>query len=262
MYFAFNVWDIKSAFAIIDAAADAKRDVILQTSQRVFQVLEKGLFRDCIKKYADKKGIECLLHLDHCRELEILFDAVDHGWDIVMYDGSALPLVKNIENTKIVCEYAHLRNVHVEAEVGCITGVEDDIVVRENGVASIADVRKMTEGTDIDFLAAAFGNAHGLYKGKPDLHFELIEEIRKITDIPFVVHGGTGMGNDVFKKLITFPNVGKINISTAVKQAYREGIQRAVREGLLEEEGFEATKVESCIHNSIKQMVSELLALL
>ncbi|MBR3643490.1 MAG: class II fructose-bisphosphate aldolase, partial [Parasporobacterium sp.] len=214
MYFAFNVWDVNSATAVIDAAAEIKTDVILQTSQRVYQALEKDLFKEYIRKYAKQKGIECLLHLDHCRDLKILYDAVDHGWDIVMYDGSALPLAENIENTKKACAYAHSGHVRVEAEVGCIKGVEDDIAVKKDGLASIEDVRQMLKNTDIDYLAAAFGNAHGLYQGKPNLHFEIIEEIQKISDIPFVVHGGTGMGRDTFKKLIVFSNVGKINIST------------------------------------------------
>lgn len=150
-----------------------------------------------------------------------------------MYDGSHISLSDNIINTNKVTEYAHVHDVLIEAEVGNIIGVEDDIVVREGGVAAIEEVKSFLCQTEVDMIAVAFGTAHGLYKGTPVLHYDLIEQTAALTDIPFVVHGGSGLPDEVFVKLLQYSNIKKINISTDVKQAFRKGITVAEANGLL-----------------------------
>ncbi len=228
-YFAFNIWDFESARAVIDAAASIQHDVILQTSTGVYKALHACLFSDFVKSYAACRGIHAWLNLDHCKEKETIFHAVNSGWDMVMADGSFLPIQQNIDFTSDVISYAHTYGVLVEAEVGQVKGIEDDVIVRQDAIASREEIAEFLHRTDVDFIAVAFGNAHGEYKAEPDLHYDLVEYTTSITDKPFVVHGGSGLPDEILTKLICIPGVKKINISTDLKMAYKRGIEKASR---------------------------------
>ncbi len=260
-FFAFNVWDINSAVAVIDGAAVAGKEIILQTSAYIYVRLMAKEFASYVKAYAAKKGVTMYLHLDHCKEIEMIYDAVDSGWDSVMFDGSHLDLDENIRLTKEVCEYAHKKGVLVEGEVGQVKGVEEDIVVRDEAVASLDDVKRYTKETNVDFIAAAFGNAHGNYKGTINLNYELIDDVAGITDAPFVVHGGSGMGEERFRKLFSHGNVKKINIATDLRTAYAKGIRDVYESGMVSGETVNNNAVADKIAEPIKEVVVELLRL-
>ena len=260
-YFAFNVWDFASAKAIIDAAAKSECPIILQTSMKAFSKLDKNEFRTFVTQYSKQKKVNVYLHLDHCKRRELFEDAISAGWDSVMIDASERPLLENIQITNEICRMAHNHNVLVEAEIGHIAGVEDGEEITQGGIADIKDVDRFIKETDIDSLAVAIGTAHGLYKGKPTLHYELLEKTGKISNIPLVIHGGTGLSDDMFKKLFSYPNVKKINISTDVKQAYRAGLCLSQNEKLLEKSGFDPLKVVANIHDCIEQMALHYLNL-
>lgn len=232
-YFAFNVWSIDSAIPVIDAAAEGERDVILQTSPKSFAGLDKDMFRFLVKAYGEKRGIHVYLHLDHCGSMDMIKEAIYYGWDSVMADASDKTIEENIEMTRLVIEKAHPSGVLVESEVGRIVGAEEDRQVSEGGIADIRDIRRMLEETELDMLAAAVGTAHGSYKGKPEIRYGLLDEIQNMSDIPLVIHGGSGLGITDMRRLLLCRNVKKINISTEIKQAYlrclpREGEQREV----------------------------------
>lgn len=227
-YFAFNIWDFESARAVIDAATSIRHDVILQTSTGIYKSLSARVFSGFVKSYAADRGIHAWLNLDHCKEKETIFHAVNSGWDMVMADGSSLPIRQNIAFTNEIISYAHSRGVLVEAEVGQVKGIEDDVIVRQDAIASREEIAEFLHKTDVDFIAVAFGNAHGEYKAEPDLHYDLVEYTTSITDKPFVVHGGSGLSDEILTKLIHIPGVKKLNISTDLKMAYKRGIQKAV----------------------------------
>lgn len=252
-YFAFNIWDQDSIKAVMDAAAEYSRDIILQTSSRIFEKMEHRLIREFVTSYGIKKGIKAYLHLDHCRNLNLIKTAIECKWDSVMIDASHLPLNENITLTNQVCNYAHVRGVLVEAEVGQIQGVEDDIASDTEGIADIEEIKEFLSNTDIDTFAAAIGTSHGLYKKSPHIRYDLIEEIGIITEKPFVVHGGSGLTDSDFINLFLLPNVRKINISTELKQAYRTGILNAKEKGLLNYNGFDVSAVKKEIHKSIQK---------
>lgn len=260
--FAFNIWDFDSARSVMDAAASKQKTVILQTSSGIYQKIDAWTLRQFISTYAKEKNVQVWLHLDHCKDMEIIRDAVNCGWDSVMLDVSASPLDENITRTKAVMEFAHNKGVLVEAEVGQIKGIEDELLVAEAAIAGKEEIRYFLQKVKPDMLAVAFGNAHGIYKGSPKLHFELIEYVAEITDIPFVVHGGSGLNHEILKKLIQMANVKKINISTEVKMAYRKGILSSIEQGILEENGFQPISVEEKIHDAIQLVVREKLELL
>ncbi|MBQ6995882.1 MAG: class II fructose-bisphosphate aldolase [Lachnospiraceae bacterium] len=260
--FAFNIWDINSAKAVIDVAADVNKNIILQTSSSIFQSMPKRQMRDFVSSYSVDKKIKVWLHLDHCKKEELIKEAIKFGWDSVMIDVSDKELSENIRITNEITAYAHDQKVLVEAEVGRVKGVEDDVDGRDGAVASMQDITRFLEETNIDMIAVAFGNAHGIYHGTPKLCYDLVEYTVGQTDIPFVVHGGSGLRDEILKKLMKIHNVKKINISTDVKLAYRKGIMQAYYDGKMEEDGFQAVIVEQYIHNAIKEMVESKLALL
>ena len=259
--FAFNIWDINSAEAVLDGAVQCGKDIILQTSASVFETLNKRDLREFVNSYIKKGGISVWLHLDHCRDMKLIWQAIEYGWDSVMIDASDKMLDENINITNQVIKYAHERQTLVEAEVGQVKGVEDDIIVKQAAVASREEINRFLTETDVDMIAVAFGNAHGVYEGEPELHYDLVEYTVHQSNIPFVVHGGSGLSDEMLLHLLSMPKVKKINISTEVKLAYREGILQAIERGLLEQKDFQAAKVAHCIHNAIVNMVESKLKL-
>ncbi len=261
-YFAFNIWSIESAKAVMDGAAALKKDVILQTSTKAYELLDKQELRAFVNSYAAKTGVHAYLHLDHCKKMDLINEAVRYGWDSVMIDASDQPLSENIRLTKIVCDSARVKNVLVEAEVGQIAGQEDEVSATEAGIARIDDVRTFLQNTCVDMLAVAVGTAHGLYKGTPNLHYDLINQVIHLSDIPLVIHGGTGLSDETFMRLLSYGNIKKINISTDVKLAYRRGIDESIQNGYMLKERFDPLKVNKRIHDAIEDMTVNKLKLL
>lgn len=261
-YFAFNIWSIESAKAVMDGASVMKRDLILQTSMKAYELLDKRELRIFVNSYADKVGIHIYLHLDHCKRMDFIQEAIACGWDSVMIDASDQSLQENIRLTNLVCDLAKNKKVLVEAEVGQIVGQEDEIFVTESGIAKIEDVRVFLENTNVDMLAVAAGTAHGLYRGIPKIHYQLLEQVIDLTDIPLVIHGGTGLTDETFLRLLSYQNIKKINISTDVKLAYRQGIEESIQSGYMERSGFDPLKVNSRIHDAIENMTISKMKLL
>ena len=262
IHFAFNIWDLESAKAVIDGAYEMKQDVILQTSVGIYKSIAPKAFIKFVKEYAKEKKINVWVNLDHCKDIELTKDAIDNGWDMVMFDASSLPLHENIKYTNEIIKYAHDRNCLVEAEVGQVKGIEEDIEVTNEAIASKDEIKQFLDSCDVDMIAVAFGNAHGNYVAPPVLHYDLVEYTTSISNKPFVVHGGSGLSEDVLKRLIRIDGVKKINISTEVKHAYRQGIINAKENGLFEEETFQAQNVCNKIHDYISSLVKSKLELL
>jgi ketose-bisphosphate aldolase len=165
------------------------------------------------------------LHLDHCKELDVIRDCIEAGWSSVMIDASSFPFDENIRMTKEVIAMAHPRDVTVEGELGAIVGVEDDIHVKEQD-AHLADYDQAVEyvrATGVDLFAPAIGTAHGVYKGEPKIAFDLLERIAAAAKIPIAIHGGTGLSDAVFQRVIQLGGA-KVNISTQLKHVFRDSI--------------------------------------
>ena len=261
-YFAFNIWSIESAKAVIDAASQMKCNIILQTSMKAFEQIDKKEFYAFVRSYEQKKGIKAYLHLDHCKEMDFIQEAAECRWDSVMIDASDKTLSENINITNKVVKLVRKKGILVEAEVGQICGQEDEVTSVGTGIAKMDDIEKFIKSTDIDMLAAAVGTVHGLYRGVPDIRYDMLDEIGRITDIPLVIHGGTGLTNEILLKMLIYKNVKKINISTDVKLAYKRGIEESIQMGVMEQNGFDPLKVEWFIHDEIQNMVMNKLKLL
>jgi fructose-bisphosphate aldolase class II/tagatose 1,6-diphosphate aldolase GatY/KbaY len=262
-FFAFNIWDFNSAKAVIDASVSKNRATFLQISSKVFNALDKEPFIYAIRQYEKVIGTKVIVHLDHARDINQIKEAVSLGWDSIMYDGSYLSIKENIRITNELSDLYKPKGILIEAEIGQVKGVEDYNEVENVNLVDINDVGHFIKSTNIDMLAVAIGTAHGQYGDKkPIIDYDLIRRVGEITNIPFVVHGGSELPNEVLYRLFSYYNVKKINISTDVKQAFRKGIMLAFDEGLLEEDGFDATKVNNKINESVKSLVLSKLEVL
>lgn len=253
--FAFNVWDIESAKAIIDASVARNKSIYLQMSTSVFSQIDVEAFTFVVKKYRESKKCDVILHLDHASQIKYIQEAIKFGWDSVMFDGSHLSLADNIKMTNEVSSLAKEQGVLVEAEIGVIPGQEDDLSVHCTQKISFENVMKFSRATSVDLLAVALGTVHGSYGNKtPQIDYKLLKKLEGHMDQALVVHGGSGLSSEVLLRLFKFNNVYKINISTDVKQAYRLGIQESIKNGWLLESGFNAMRVQNHIKKSIREM--------
>lgn len=218
---AFNILDYNSMRAVIRSAEELKAPVIVQVSVKTIKLWGYKAIYTWYKELAEMSPVPVVLHLDHCKEIGIIKECIANGWTSVMIDASSLPFNENLMLTKEVVKLAHAKSISVEAELGEIGGVEDDLVVDEEN-AHLADIDKsilFCREAKPDLFAPAIGTAHGLYKGEPKIAFDRLEQISKRIDIPIALHGGTGLSDEVFNKSISL-GCAKINISTQLKRQF------------------------------------------
>ena len=193
---AFNINNMEFVQGIMDAAAEENAPVILQTSSSAIKYARIPFLKKMIEAGLEEHDIPVALHLDHGPDFETCKLCVDSGYTSVMFDGSKYDFEKNIELTKQVVDYAHEHGVVVEAELGKLAGVEDDVNVAEND-AMYTDPEQALEfvqRTGCDSLAIAIGTSHGAYKfkGEPRLRFDILEKVKELMpNVPIVLHGAS-----------------------------------------------------------------------
>lgn len=212
----FNINNLEYTQAILQAAEAEKSPVILGVSEGAGRYI--GGFKTVVKMVEGlmedyKITVPVAIHLDHGSSLDKCKEAIDAGFTSVMIDASHHPYEENIDITSKVVEYAHSKGVSVEAELGTVGGQEDD--VKADGIiyADPKECEDLVKRTGIDTLAPALGSVHGPYKGEPKLGFKEMEEIRDITGLPLVLHGGTGIPTKDIQKAISL-GTAKINVNT------------------------------------------------
>jgi ketose-bisphosphate aldolase len=221
---AFNILDFNSTKAVIEAAEELKAPVIIQTSAKTVIFWGSSAIISWVRELVRSSSVPIVLHLDHCKDVSLIAECIDAGWSSVMIDASSRPFEENLALSKQVVEMAHPKNVTVEAELGAIVGVEDDIHVKEQD-AHLADPKQaITFCAEVqpDCFAPAIGTAHGVYKGEPKIAYNLLKEITAKTAVPLALHGGTGLADEVFRKCISL-GCAKVNISTQLKYAFIDG---------------------------------------
>lgn len=224
---AFAAHNLEILKAIVNSAEKLDAPILIQTTPGTVKYLGVERMVSLVKATAEKVKIPIALHLDHGDSFETAMKCLRAGYTSIMIDGSHLPLEENIKLVKRVVDAAKSMGVPVEAELGTIGGVEDDLEVDEaNALLTDPSVAKeFVEQTGIDFFAPAFGTAHGLYKEEPKLRFDLLEEIRKVVDIPIVMHGASGIPDASLKQALRY-GVAKVNFSTELKVAFAEELRR------------------------------------
>lgn len=250
----FNINNLEWAKYILEEMEQLQKPLILGVSEgackymggwNVVSRLVQNLILDL------SITIPVCLHVDHGTSFEVCKAAIDAGFTSVMIDASKYPLEENIRITKQVVEYAHSRNVTVEAEIGHIGGTEDEIT-SSNRNARLEDCIKLVEQTGVDSLAPALGSVHGLYKGEPNLDFKTMKEMNDHLGIPLVLHGGTGIKEDQIEKAIQC-GINKININTELQIAWFD----AVRKFVMENNVYDPRKVIGSGEQALKEKVRE-----
>lgn len=234
----FNISDSEGFRAVVDAAKSLRVPVIIGVSEgeRGFIGLEEVV---ALVRSEREEGTEVFLNADHSYSFESLKAAVDADFDAVIIDGAKLSLEENIALTKSCVEYAHTsgKQVLVEGEVGYIgqsskvlSAMPDDVSL-EN-LTTPEEAKRFVEETGVDLFAPAVGNIHGILRsGNPKLNIERIREIREAVGVPLVLHGGSGISDDDFRKSID-AGIRIVHINTELRLAYKEGI----KEGLSSDE--------------------------
>jgi len=220
---AFNIVDPMTAQGVVRAAEAKRAPVIIQTSAKTVELLGTGCLSAMVRELAEKAAVPVALHLDHCKNMDLIGACIRAGWSSVMVDASSLPFEENVRMTREVVALARPLDITVEGELGAIVGVEDDIFVKE-GEAHLADPAQSVEfvkRTGVDVFAPAIGTAHGIYKGVPVIAFDRLKEIAGSAGALVAIHGGTGLSDEVFRRVIGLGGV-KVNISTQIKHIYRD----------------------------------------
>jgi fructose-bisphosphate aldolase class II len=233
---AFNTNNLEYTQAILQAAQELNAPVIIEAAKSEIDYMNGFAFVGMVRSIVEGLSIPVGIHLDHGPSYEEAVRCLRYGFSSVMYDGSALSLDENIRNTRKVADAAHACGVSVEGEVGVIgqasSGPEGPAIdPKMIGLADPAECERFVKETGIDCLAAAIGNAHGIYKNKPELRFDILMDIEKRTGVPLVLHGGTGIPVEDIRKAITL-GVAKINFSTVMRKGAIETLRKTLNDNV------------------------------
>ncbi len=227
----FNINNLEWTRFILEECEKEKSPVILGVSEGASKYMGGFQVVSNMVKALDEAlsiTVPVCLHLDHGSSVSICKEAIDSGFTSVMIDASKYSLEENIKITKEVVSYAHERNVTVEAEIGHIGG-EEDGVLDELAYAKVEDACLLASETGIDTIAPALGSVHGPYKGEPKLDFDKMAEIKERTNLPLVLHGGSGIDDEKIKKAIDV-GITKLNINTELQMEWTSAVRKFLEE--------------------------------
>jgi tagatose 1,6-diphosphate aldolase GatY/KbaY len=257
---AFNITSLIQMEAVVEAATEKKSPVIIQCSVTPTKFLKPNVLVAMYRALAEEAPVPICLHLDHCTDMTLSKLCADTGYTNIMMDSSKKPFEDNIAETIEIVDYCHkLGHISVEAEVGTVSGVEDQIKVTEDEaqLCSPEQAVEFVERTHVDIFAPAIGTAHGVYKTKnPKIHFERFGEINKLlngdkVNTPLVVHGGTGIPEDMIKRLVELGGA-KFNCSTELKHTLIDTTQSYLAE---HKDEYDPGKIDVAVKNATREVV-------
>ncbi|PLR75232.1 tagatose-bisphosphate aldolase [Bacillus sp. V3-13] len=228
---AFNIHNLETVQVVVETAAELRSPVILAGTPGTISYAGGDYLVAIVETAARKYDIPIALHLDHFETFEEIRKYIDLGVKSCMIDASHHPYEENVRIVKEVVEYAHAQGVSVEAELGRLGGIEDDLVVDEKDAiyTNPGQAKEFCELTNIDSLAVAIGTAHGLYSGEPKIDFNRLTEIQKQVNIPLVLHGASDIPNEMVRKTIQL-GICKVNIATDLKIPFSNAVKRYFQE--------------------------------
>lgn len=220
---AFNVENMEMVMAVVEAAQEMKSPVILQTTPSTVAYADLAYFYANVKVAAEQADVPVAIHLDHGNSFDLAMKALRKGYTSIMIDGSHSIFDDNIALTASVVKACKPAGVPVEAELGKVGGKEDDLDGGNGGYTDPLEAKAFVERTQIDSLAVAIGTAHGVYKGEPKLDLDRLQEIKKVVDIPLVLHGTSGVPDDIVRACIE-RGICKVNYATDLRIAFTKGV--------------------------------------
>lgn len=226
---AFNVENMEMVQAVIAAAEEMRSPIIIQTTPSTLKYASPELYLANVKALANKAEVPIAIHLDHGNSFELAMQTFRCGYTSIMIDGSQKPFEENIALTSAVIKAAHAANISVEAELGTVGGKEDSLDNGEGGYTDPSKAKEFVERSGCDSLAVAIGTAHGVYKHAPKLDLNRLSAIREVVDIPLVLHGTSGVDDEVVKECVQ-RGICKVNYATDLRIAYTRGVKEVLAE--------------------------------
>ena len=259
-FFHFNINNLEWTKYILWKCNKLKTDVILGVSESAIAYMggEDVVYALVMALIKDLHiTIDVCLHLDHGKSFESCKRCIDSGWPSVMIDASKYSYEENVALTKKVVDYAHERNVTVEAEIGHVGSIVnnacDDILL-----PSVSECYQFVHDTNIDSLAPSIGTVHGIYKGKLNISFSLIQELSQKLDIPLVMHGGSGLNDLTLKKAVKC-GINKININSDIQYAWYKDVRNFIKNN---DSVYDPRKVISSGKDAIYHVVEQKINIL
>lgn len=224
---AFNIHNAETIQAILEACHEMRSPVILAGTPGTFKHIAFDEIYALCEAYSNTYDMPLALHLDHHESLADISRKVDAGVRSAMIDGSHFPFADNVKLVKSVVDLCHLHDCSVEAELGRLGGVEDDMDVDEESafLTDPQEARRFVEQTGVDSLAVAIGTAHGLYTKRPKIDFQRLAEIREVVNIPLVLHGASDVPDEFVRRTIEL-GVCKVNVATELKIAFADAVKK------------------------------------
>ena len=226
---AFNAENMEMVKAIIQAAEELKAPVMIQTTPSTVKYGTLETFFGIVSAEAAKATVPVCLHLDHGSSFELAMQAIKAGYTSVMIDGSHEDFEGNVAISKKVADVANALNIPVEAELGKVGGKEDDLEANADTNTDPQEAKEFVERTGITSLAVAIGTAHGFYSGTPVLDKERVSEIRKVVDVPLVLHGASGLSEEDVRECVE-RGMCKVNFATELRVAYTDAVKKLLEE--------------------------------
>lgn len=222
---AFNTVDDITMHGVIRAAEQSRSPLIVQISVKTVKFWGADVIHHMFTDMATSATVPVALHLDHCPDPEVAKACLSVGWNSVLFDGSGMSFDENQRLTKEIVAFARTFGAAVEGEVVAVAGVEDGIGSDdEGGLPPIEKELEFIADTGIYCYAPPIGTAHGFYKAEPKIRYDRMEYLVQKTAMPMVLHGGTGLNAEVYRRLIAL-GAAKVNISTALKKTYADGFR-------------------------------------
>lgn len=215
---AFSVANMEMVLGAVAAAEELCSPLILQVAESRLKYSPLNVFGPMMVAAAKNAKVPVAVHFDHGKSIECIDLALKLGFTSVMIDASDKTIDENIKITGIVCEHAKKYGATVESEIGQLGISEDGLEKYRAMYSDPNDAKRLSEETEVDAIAVAIGNAHGIYKEEPKLNFDVLRQINNITDKPLVLHGGSGISDTDFKKCI-HGGIRKVNVATATFMA-------------------------------------------
>ncbi|MCL2400926.1 MAG: ketose-bisphosphate aldolase [Defluviitaleaceae bacterium] len=251
---AFNIENMEMAQAVIDGASEINSPVILQTTPSTLRYASASVFAAMVSALAKKASVPVAMHLDHGSSYDLAMEALAAGYTSIMFDGSLLSFEENAAASRKVKESCG--DVPVEAELGSVGGKEDDHEA-ENDYTDPKGAAEFVAITGVDSLAVAIGTAHGIYSGTPVLDIKRLIEIRKLVDIPLVLHGASGLSKEDVQTCIR-EGICKVNFATELRIAFSSGVKAYLSK---HPDAYDPKTYGKAGYDAVKELVLEKIAM-
>lgn len=250
---AFNVENMDMVLAVLAAAEETRSPVIMQTTPGTIKYAGIDMYFANISAAAKRATVPVVCHLDHGNSFALAVQAFHAGYTSIMIDGSKLGFEDNIALTKTVVDVCHAGSIPVEAELGRVGGKEDDLDNTKtlNPYTDPNEAAEFVERTGCDSLAVGIGTAHGVYKGTPQVNFDVLAKIREVVNVPLVLHGTSGVPDDQVIKCVSM-GMCKVNYATDLRIAFTHGVQEYMKGN---PEGFDPKKYGKFGIDEVKRYV-------